>query len=183
MMRHINSPHRNGENNFLTIVRAHLDRYTKTVRDEEVAEHIGVHPAAFSRMLKSDAYVATPHGQPARTDRGVGGAAWTVDRWFKALEFLGIDPHSAIDAVFGNQQVIASEGGDETTAKIVSILTRLGDDDSILALLRMVREIKEQRGDIGIVLDAVRAVHKAAVPKKTKQRTACEVSKLFAENG
>jgi len=184
MMPEINSPHRNGKRNFLTVIRSNLDRYTKTVKDEEVAEYIGVHPAAFSRMLKSDAYAVQPPGKPAKTDRGVGGAAWTVDRWFKALEFLGIDPHSAIDSVFGkSSKVIASEGGDEATAQIVSMLHKLGPDDSVLALLRMVREIKEQRGDIGLVLDAVRAIHKAAVPKRVNKKTTCEVSQLFAGNG
>ena len=154
----------------------------KTVRDEEVAKYIGVHPAAFSRMLKSSAYIFQP-GKPANKKRGVGGSAWTVDRWFKALEFLGIDPYVAINTTLGNQNAIASEGGDETTAKIVSILSKLGNDDSILALLRMIHEIQDQRGDIGLVLDAVRAIHKAAVPKKTKKKTACEVSRLFAESG
>jgi len=183
MMPEINSPQRNGKNNFLTVIRANLGRYTKTVRDEEVAKYIGVHPAAFSRMLKSGAYVIQP-GKPANKKRGVGGSAWTVDRWFKAIEFLGIDPHSAIDSVFGNSsKVSASVGGDETTAQIVSMLHKLGPDDSVLALLRMIREIQEQRGDIGLVLDAVRAIHKAAVPKKPKKRMACEVSRLFAESG
>jgi len=110
---------------------------------KDLADVLEIHDTQLSRML-----------------RGEGG--WTVERYVAALNYLDIDPHT----VFCPRSKTTSHGGDETTALILSILNNLGAPETVLSLLRMIKEVHEQRGDIDIILDAVRAVHKAAVPEK-----------------
>ena len=111
---------------------------------KDLADHLEIHDTQLSRML-----------------RGEGG--WTVERYVAALSYLDIDPHTVFCPRGKNTP---SHGGDETTALILSILNKIGDPETVLTLLRMIKEIQEQRGDIDIIIDAVRAVHKAAVPEK-----------------
>ena len=111
---------------------------------KSLADHLGLHESQLSRMV-----------------RGRGG--WTVERYVAALKYLDIDPHTVFCPRSKNTPL---HGGDETTALILSILNKLGAPETVLSLLRMIKEVHEQRGDIEIILDAVRAVHKAAVPEK-----------------
>lgn len=109
---------------------------------KELAEEIGAHASSISRMLR-------------------GEAGWSIERYIAALKFLEIDPHDVIC----KQRV---EGGeDRTMAQILSLVPRLRDKDTAIAILDKIANM-EKSDPLAAekILNAAIAIEAAGMSKK-----------------
>ena len=80
---------------YIQILRDAMWRGGKS--QDQLADHLGIDKSTLSRQLAP-------------------GKRWSVERYLKALKFLGVDPHS----VFGGKNFssnVESEGGGRETGK------------------------------------------------------------------